>query len=151
MKKLAALLLLSSFVPASAATIEIGVQWNVNPGFNVQWIGGGGGGCGAPNQGGTNCATIPAGMFLRDCRGTVTAKMAGEEVLGRLLAGTNGKYEQLWVGEMFGQSTQVVQPPILNPEADVGLAGGNNVWVEYQANAPGYGGGVEFQVTCSVW
>lgn len=153
MIKIASLLALSCALsqPVAATTIEVGVQWNVVPGFNAQWIGATGGGCNAPNQGGVNCAQIPSGMFLRDCRGTITAKMGGEELLGRLVVGNGGNFEQLWVGEMFGQSTQVVQAPMLNPEADSFLSGGNSVWVEYQANAPGYGGGLEFQVTCTVW
>jgi hypothetical protein len=152
LKMLTALAALAFITSAYAqSTVEIGVQWNFNPGFNSQWTGlNGGGGCGAPNQGGNNCMAIPAGTRVRGCVGTFTAKTAGDEVLGRLLVGTGTNVEILWMGEIFGQSTHpVTTPPALSPN-DPLLAGGNNLWVEYQANSSG-GAGTEFQVTCNVW
>ena len=138
--------------PAYAGTIEIGVQWTLNAGFNIQWSGpgGSGGGCGAPNNGGNNCAAIPVGMTLRECKGSQTVKNGGVEVLARVLAGTASANETLWQAESWGQSTIVISTPQLSLN-DPPLAGGNNVWVEFQADSPQPGTGFEIQITCSAW
>lgn len=136
--------------PVHAATIEVGVQWTLNAGFNVQWSGVSGGGCGAVNNGGNNCTMIPAGTTLRQCTGSQTAKNGGIEILVRVLAGTAVSNETIWQAENWGQSTIVVNTPAL-AASDPQLSGGNNVWIEFQANSPANGTGLEVQITCSAY
>lgn len=154
MKRLFALGLMAALfaaAPVHAGTIEIGVQWTLQAGFSSQWTGlNNTGGCGAPNNGGNNCGQIPMGTTLHECVGSQTIKNGGVEVLGRILVGTAASYETIWQAESYTQSTIIIRTPVLSPN-DPQLAGGNSVWIEFQAGSPQDNTGYEVQITCSVY
>jgi hypothetical protein len=143
---------------APADTIEIGVQYTLNQGFNIQWTGYNNTGyCGSPDQGGHNCAAIPPGKTLRECSGTQTIKIGGVELLARIVAGTTTNFETIWQGHhLSSEPTIPVRSPVLSQNDTQTRGNGiNMVWVDFQAGNAGPssapGGGWEMQVTCSTY
>src|SRR5215470_4725582 len=129
---------LSAAVAAEAATLQIGAQYSLPTGFTAQWSDGMSTGfCGAPTQGGSNCMLIPPALHIAECVGTQTIKIAGVELLVRVLSGTTASKLTLWQGHHMSDGVRTVQvhTPVLPADAPKTQGDGiNSVWVEFQAS-----------------